>query len=159
MWTLEFISLPCNMATVNCWIIAGTFDVRNVNATRTIIDGVNVSSTFINGTRARGVLYVFWINGQNLYRQYQPYFYPVKKEKAEAGFYFVNPSYLYNTISAYDIEYNNKIYSGLPAAEIEIITNIIEIEGTSGYIGNNVFLKILKYKAGLVINYYKFLFE
>ncbi len=55
-------------------------------------------------------------------------------------------------VSYYDIEYNNKIYSGLPAAETEIITNIIENDGTSGYIGNNVFLKVLKYKAGLVIN-------
>ncbi len=127
------------METVNCWIITGTYDVKIVNATQTI-DGVNVSSTFINGTRARGVLYVFWINGQNLYRQYQPYFYPVKIEKAEAGFYFVNPSYLYNTISAYDIEYNNKIYSGLPAAETEIITNIIENERSSEFTGNKVII-------------------
>ncbi len=96
---------------------------------------MNISSTFINGTRAKGVLYVFWIKGQNLNRKYQPFFYPVKREKAEAGLCFVNHSYLYNTISAYDIEYNNKIYSGLPAAEIE---------GTSGFIGNNVFLLILK---------------
>ncbi len=132
------------IGTVNIFlIITGTFDVRNVNATRTI-DGVNASSTFINGTRARGVLYVFWINGQNFYRQYQPYLYPVKKEKAEAGFYFVNPSYLYNTVSAYDIEYNNKIYSGLPAAETEIITNIIENERSSEFTGKKVIIKIIR---------------
>ncbi len=77
-------------------------------------------------------------------RKYQPFFHPVKREKAEAGLCFVNHSYLYNSISACGIEYNNKIYSGLPAAETEIITNVIVNEGTSGFIGNNVFFKILK---------------
>ncbi len=98
---------------------------------------MNISSTFINETRARGVLYVYWIKGHNLDRKYQPFLYPVQRENAEAGLSLVNLSYLYNTISAHDIEYNNKIYSGLPAAEIEIIT---KNEGTSGFIGNNVFL-------------------
>ena len=105
---------------------------------------MNISSKFINGTRARGVLYVFWIKGQNLNRKYQPFFYPVKREKAEAGLCFVNHSYLYNTISAYDIEYNNKIYSGLPAAETEIITNIIENERSSEFTGKKVIIKIIR---------------
>ncbi len=76
-------------------------------------------------------------------RKYQPFFHPVKREKAEAGLCFVNYSYLYNSNSAYDIEYNNKIYSRLPAAETEIITNVIENEGTSGFILKNIKIKLV----------------
>ncbi len=115
--------------------ISGTFDVRSINLDNTN-DGLNISSTFVEETKAKGVLYVFWNKGQSSYEKNQPLLYPVKKNEAEAGFTFSNFPFNYNAISANDIEFDNKIHSGLPASETDIDTNISENRKTAGNIGD-----------------------
>ncbi len=100
---------------------------------------------FINETRAKGVLYLFWTKGKISKNNYQPLLYPVMKEKAESGFHFFNSSYNYSTISAYDIEFNNKIHSGLPASEIKFEIDIMESERAAEIIGNSFELYKLRF--------------
>ncbi len=85
---------------------------------------------------------MLWTKGNFSNKNYQPSLYPVKKEKAELGFHFLNSSYNYDTISAYDIEFNNKIHSGIPASETKFEIDIMEIERAAEIKSNILLLSV-----------------
>ncbi len=93
------------------------------------------------------MLYIFWNKKQTLTERYPPYLFPAQREIAEEGFNsMLLPHYNYDTVFAYDIEYDNKINSGLPAAETSFlaIDTTIETEENAEFIGKNLLLLFLK---------------
>ncbi len=134
---------------------SGTFDVRSINiTTNESTDELYIFSTFINETRAKGVLYIFWNKKQILLERFPPYLLPLQRKIAEEGFNsMLLPQYNFDAVFAYDIEYDNKINSGLPAAETSFfgINTTIETEEYAEFIGNKYIVVVSQVKSHAMI--------